>query len=396
MISKHFDQIEKKDIDALIQEKEPESKTLEYKEELPGKGSEDKKEFLADVTSFANASGGDIVFGIKEKRDKNGKSTGIPEAAPGIANCANAEPEILRLTQVIRTGIAPPVPGVQLNKICDGPEGPIIVLRIPKSWASPHMITVGDSRFYIRYDRSKHPMDVEEIRSAFLLSESLGDKITQFRYNRLGKILSKETPLQLRVGPKVVLHLLPRDSLAGTIAFDVATLYKHSGHMWTIRSEGRSHRFNYDGFLIYSGAGEPDHYSYIQLFRNSIIEMVDASLSLINDERRFIPSRTFEEEIAQFLGSCLIFERNLGITPPIVVLLSVLGIKDYALATKQSTDRWDEFKIDRDDLLFPDILIEDINSDPFEVLRPCFDILWQSVGFARCMHYDESGNWIGN
>ncbi|MFC1543323.1 helix-turn-helix domain-containing protein [Candidatus Neomarinimicrobiota bacterium] len=394
MISKPFDQIKKKDIDTLIQEKEPESKTLEYKEELPGKGNEAKKEFLADVASFANSSGGDIIFGIKEDRDENGKSTGVPKDAPGVANCANVEPEILRLTQVIRSGIAPQVSGFQLEKKGDSPEGPIILLRIPKSWAAPHMITVGDSRFYIRYDRSKHPMDVEEIRSAFNLSESLGDKITQFRYNRLGKILTKETPLQLRDGPKVVLHLIPRDSFAGTKAFDVATLFKHSGHMSTIRSSGRSHRFNYDGFLIYSGAGEPVHYSYIQLFRNSVIEMVDAFL--IKDNRHYIPSKAFEEEVAEFLGGCLIFEKNLGITPPIVVLLSVLGIKDYALATRQSTDRWYEYRIDRDDLLFPDILIEDINSDPFEVLRPCFDILWQSVGFARCMHYDESGKWIGN
>lgn len=42
---------------------------LDYKRDLPGDKDAEKKEFLADVTSFANAGGGDIVFGIVEDAD---------------------------------------------------------------------------------------------------------------------------------------------------------------------------------------------------------------------------------------------------------------------------------------------------------------------------------------
>jgi hypothetical protein len=38
-----------------------EGKTLEYKRELPGGSDQDKREFLADVSSFANTEGGDII-----------------------------------------------------------------------------------------------------------------------------------------------------------------------------------------------------------------------------------------------------------------------------------------------------------------------------------------------
>ena len=46
----------------------PESKTLDYKEQLPYNAYEDKKEFLADVSSFSNADGGNIIYGIKEEK----------------------------------------------------------------------------------------------------------------------------------------------------------------------------------------------------------------------------------------------------------------------------------------------------------------------------------------
>ncbi|MHC5825146.1 MAG: AlbA family DNA-binding domain-containing protein, partial [Nostoc sp.] len=80
MINKQFDLINKNDIDALIYNGVAETRTLEYKEKLSGNSDDDKKEFLADISSFANASGGDIIYGIQEQRSSDNKTTGIPEA----------------------------------------------------------------------------------------------------------------------------------------------------------------------------------------------------------------------------------------------------------------------------------------------------------------------------
>jgi hypothetical protein len=43
----------------------PELKTLEYKQSLPGTSDNDRKEFFADVSSFANSAGGHLVYGIR-------------------------------------------------------------------------------------------------------------------------------------------------------------------------------------------------------------------------------------------------------------------------------------------------------------------------------------------
>ena len=84
MINVPLDKIDKDTINALIDDCVREDKTLDYKEKLEINSDNQKKEFLADITAFANSSGGDLVIGIREKKDINGKNTGEPEDIIGF------------------------------------------------------------------------------------------------------------------------------------------------------------------------------------------------------------------------------------------------------------------------------------------------------------------------
>ena len=97
--------VDKAAIDALVTNGVSESRTLEYKEIISASTDADKREFLADVSSFANASSGDIVFGIIKYGDANNKPTGVPASADGLGGVT--DPEILRLETIIRDGIEP-------------------------------------------------------------------------------------------------------------------------------------------------------------------------------------------------------------------------------------------------------------------------------------------------
>lgn len=66
-ISKDLDAIVESDLQALVDDKVPEGKTIEYKESLDNSESA-KKKFLENVSSFANAIGGDLIYGIREGR----------------------------------------------------------------------------------------------------------------------------------------------------------------------------------------------------------------------------------------------------------------------------------------------------------------------------------------
>ncbi len=60
-----FDEIDESHLQALIENGYGERQTVEYKRELASGSDADKREFLADGSSFANAGGGDLIFGIE-------------------------------------------------------------------------------------------------------------------------------------------------------------------------------------------------------------------------------------------------------------------------------------------------------------------------------------------
>ena len=50
----------------FLEKRVPEGHHLDYKETLSGNNDRAKREFLKDVTAFANANGGDILIGVEE------------------------------------------------------------------------------------------------------------------------------------------------------------------------------------------------------------------------------------------------------------------------------------------------------------------------------------------
>jgi len=65
----NIDEITEADLQNLVNNAVLELKTLDYKRILPGNSDGEKKEFLADIVSFANSMGGDIIYGISENNN---------------------------------------------------------------------------------------------------------------------------------------------------------------------------------------------------------------------------------------------------------------------------------------------------------------------------------------
>src|ERR1043166_7032455 len=125
--NKRIEDIEETDLQGLVSGGVPEGRLIEYKLVLPSGGDSDKKEFLADVSSFANASGGDIVYGTKEYQGAAAELVGIP--------ARDWDAERLRLEEIIRNGIAPRIPGLTIKVVPLESSGAALVIRIPRSFA---------------------------------------------------------------------------------------------------------------------------------------------------------------------------------------------------------------------------------------------------------------------
>ena len=203
-------------IQSLIDSEVPESLTLEYKQQLPTKQTDETREFVYDIAAMANSAGGHIVYGIVDRRGEDSKSTGIADKLFGM-RIPNLQAEIDRLANLIRDSIAPRLTGVVMRAVsCDAGEA--LVIRVPRSWSKPHMVTAGGvNKFFARAATGKYPMSVDEIGRAFSEQSELGERIQEWRSHRADLVAQGKGPAHLAGAVTMLLHVIPADAFSGGI-----------------------------------------------------------------------------------------------------------------------------------------------------------------------------------
>lgn len=391
MLQKQIDKLTLDDITSLIDNAIPESTTLDYKEMISLDKDEDKREFLYDATSFANTSGGDIIFGIREKRNLEGRTTGLPSEAIGIDD-AQIDSLVRKMESLLQNSIDPRISHIKFQRIAGFSNGSVLVMRIPQSFNAPHMVAYEKvTRFYSRNNAGKYQLDVHQLKEAFILSESLTTRIQQFLHNRLSKIAAGETPLPLLQGPTIALHIIPFSafSLRSKLLVDLTDI-----NLITIAGYVNRFRRNLDGWVRGAMYEYPLCTGYTQMFKNGIIEAVDAHFLKQREKSKTIPIRSIEEGIIKTLRSSLEFINKQDITPPIVISLNLMGVKGRFIPT-ENTGLGEETTFDRDHLAIPEILIENTQEPADIILRPIFDSLWQASGYQHDHYYNQqSGRWV--
>ncbi len=121
-LDKTLESITERDLQALVDDQKAERKTLEYKQTLPGGSDDNRKEFLADVSSFANASGGHLLFGFEEQ-------AGVPQKLVG-AQVDDIDGLKLRLENMLRDGLSPRL--LILPRLCGGGKSSDILFHKEK------------------------------------------------------------------------------------------------------------------------------------------------------------------------------------------------------------------------------------------------------------------------
>lgn len=370
---------------SLVANAVPEGRTIEFKESFPGNSDSDKREFLADVTSFANTSGGELVYGIA-------CSAGIPTAIKGIAT-SDLDAQILRLENLLCDGVEPRIVGSRFHPITATESTSAVVLRIPHSLQAPHMITLGNwSRFFARNSRGKYQLDVGELRHAFGESASAIERVRQFRAFRAASIKADDTPILLDDTPRVILHLVPLAQ--PMLAPDLQALAKE--RISPLFSEQSNTRFNLDGLTYYAtGRDNETTHSYLQVFRDGALEAVASSLVRGDDVHgKFIVSFTVEGALIDGVERYLQLLQHIGARPPVVILISFLNIKGYRIQPLTEGRSFSSFRrpIRQHDVLLPDVVVPEFGMPIDALLRPIFDVLWNAAGWDRCHNYDEQGN----
>lgn len=393
IINKRIEDIVESDLEYLIDNEIIEAKKLEYKRDLPGNSDSEKKEFLADISSFANASGGDIVYGIEEDR-----TTGKPVGPLEGLTIPNVDETKQRLDNIILNGLEPQLPSYSytIKPIHLSNSNFVIIIRILRSWLNPHRISFkNSSKFYSRNSSGKYLMDVQELRAAFILSESLTEKIKNFVEKRLSKIISNESHVQFNNQEILILHLIPLEAFRLGKVYNINNLTPKSYALIPMHSSNWNSRYNIDGYLTFNviKSRTPFEITYVQLYRNGIIEAAEDYLFQTYKQKgktSIIPISDIESELMKKIPHYLENLKEIEADPPIYISINIFGVKGFGHPSHFDNT----YPIDRDHLNPPNVLIESYNEDLGKLLKPTFDSLWNACGISKSPNYDETGNWV--
>lgn len=146
------------ELEALYTGNVKESLALEYKASLAIDKKDDNKklEMARDICAFANADGGQIIYGMTEKdHEPAGLDDGID---------SKTYPEIW-FEQVLQQHVTPAIPGLRIRHVPLKRPMVAVVIDVPATKADPHQVS--DGRYYRRHNYNRLVMEHYEVREAF-------------------------------------------------------------------------------------------------------------------------------------------------------------------------------------------------------------------------------------
>jgi hypothetical protein len=370
-----FSEITEDDIIDLINNKIPEQKTLEYKRQLPDKGNDlEKVRILQCITSFANTDGGVIVFGLSaNKEDDSIEITGIDTPT---------DSDFLFLQNMVKDRIVPRMnpPDFRDLKINDKK---VYLMKVYPSYTKPHFVS-GNFVFYGRNSSGKYPLDITDIKNLFLQSKNVEEQFENFRIQRIMKLKSGSFPFQYNSNHIITLHIASLSSLNNDIQLSMSQ-YKQKFEIFKpMCYTGYSRINNYDGCLNYCHTRDNKMYTYVQIFRNGIIEASLFDFYGYTNEKIMYGIQT-EQEIKKTMIEYINALETINIKYPMFISLSFLNTKDFQILITHNNIRYihdDFYTVYEDDLLLPTMFIEN-KDDLDEKFKSCFDIFWNSNGYAE-------------
>jgi hypothetical protein len=376
-----FDRISEANLQSLKENKVAEGIVLDYKRELYGASDTDKREFLKDVSSFANTAGGHIIIGIEEQG-------GLPIEVPGIEGDLDAEMQ--RLENLLRDRMEPRVrPRMRSVQLKNGRRA--LVIRIPKSWNPPHAVLHNKSRLiYARNSAGIHEASVDEMRSMFTAGSTLLERSREFQKQRMDEIHSGAGPGPFPFvgeGGRMVLHVIPF-SAWGPDTVDLGRVqHQNLVPIWFTRITQSG--YNADGY--FTANTKPNRSGYVQVFRNGIVESAAGDVRAATDEGFIVFAKNIEDEIVPKIAAYMTMLSVAEVSPPMFVMLG--GVRMHGTSVRGYTPQ--PLLLQKSHWGLPAITLEEYarDEDYRRALKPIFDAIWNAAGEKGSDSYDDHGNW---
>jgi hypothetical protein len=285
-----------------------------------------------------------------------------------------------------------------------------LVLRIPRSYNQPHRIVrqgSGNHRFWARSSAGKYEPNVDELRVLFTRAPNVADRIRDFRFDRIAKIVGGDAPVPLMGTRPLIMHVASLSAFEGGQSFRL-DISQAPQQLFTafppIGAQVGDFRINVDGCLVLSNrdADGRTHRAYVQAFHNGIVEAVDSTFVMgegtAQSPYRLTSIRT-DSTIVRASYSYLQSLQARDAPAPYLLLVSLMGVRGIPYSLDVAAGRLFEGEagtLDRDQFHFSELVIDDVPLDPYEyakLLRPLLDQIANAAGRARTPSFDDDGRF---
>jgi len=376
-------------LQGLIQDRIFESKELEYKDYsfVDGKIEDRvKTKLMQEIVAFANTYGGQIVIGIKEDQDQ------LPTEISGTnAKIGDFDGWLSSFRQIVLSRIRPHLHGIECTPVSLQDGDLAIVITVPKSLARPHSFWNGNKdEFFIRHANGIAYMDIDDLRNAFLYSDSIQTRIQRFKQDRISMLVSGETIPNLSNKGKLVIYIIPEWSFESGNTIDLKKA-QESGLFWGIASSTGNNRYNSDGYCIFHTDFKTHMVeTYSQLFHNGIIEAVEARLFSNYRPNQVYNWSKYQDAVFEALLSYEKLLSKLGVPKPWHIAGFFLNANGYSTAISE----WCESSRIERDIIQSQEGIWDDDVSLSQAIKPVFDTLSNAFGFEGSFCFDDAGNFI--
>ena len=128
-----------------------------------------------------------------------------------------------------------------------------------------------------RTSAGKFPLDVNQLRTSFLQSANMSERIRGFRVDRIIDIANDRVPVPSVKGAKVVLHIVPLGAFSDESSFDIPMFARNAAPHRPWEASGDGLRMTFDGAMMLATDSDGRATSYAHFFRNGILEAVTTS-----------------------------------------------------------------------------------------------------------------------
>ncbi len=391
------------DLQTLVKESVSESDTLDYKAEMYAENDKSKKEMLRDVSSMANARGGYLFIGIREKDDVAAELIGI----------ADGDSAAQRLLSSCLSGIHERINGLDARPIPLGNGKAVLAVFIPPSLRTPHMVTFqGEDRCWIRHGRQKMRMNVEEIREACSRVETIFEDLEAFlrrQKDRAGARARRNVGVPIL---RVSITPLPvREERVDIARADIRKLMNEPSGM---RSGGFVIEWPVGVFVVEPTLNglqiSASDLHALEVFRNGNVEFrVGFNRAPLVRESEIEGGRTLKVlapiALVEYTVSLVRFSQELAkltpLTGPLVLSWEVRNAGDIGITRHPSHTSLPRPEggyygprpfTEGMNLVIPEIQVPDV-TDPDRLAKRVMDRVWQAFGYEAAPYFDADGQF---